>query len=222
MKTTTTMWTALVTAVVLVAGVAGVVSPASANASIPGPTDATATPLTGTQLSELRQAKGQWDLVRPAISYDSTGEPHLDGALALELGTNPDTVRQFATGIVAAGGTVSDVTTDAAAVAAAQNTLTKIRSCSGSNDEVLRWFGYDFMIDSCTTHEVIDALATGASAAELLAILGTLLGFGGSYAALVGGVLALGSNMLRYCAEDGTGTVIHVSWSGIPWCTAQD
>jgi hypothetical protein len=158
-------------------------------------------------------------------SFQSTltavdGDIHFDAARALALGARPETVREVATGIVAAGGTVSGVSVDASAVRVAREAV-QLSSCVGVNDYSTQWFGHQLKLDSCNTSRLIGALAVGAGAAGIAALITAWTGAGPVVAGVIAGVLTIGGGAIAICAADGDGLILDQGWNGVPWCSGQ-
>jgi len=73
------------------------------------------------------------------------------------------------------------------------------------------------MLNSCNASRLAAALAAGAGAATLVAILSVA---GAVPGGIVAAVLAIGSAAIWYCTSNGTGLEIHKAWYG-SWCTNQ-
>lgn len=214
---------AAATSVAVVAGMV-VASPAMAE------TADTAGSYYGHQLSSAEISAGDEAVakvadLRTAITTQN-GSLHFDASRALALGADPSTVQQVAVGVVAGGGSVSGVAVDAASIARTANQLAAVRAasranCAGQTNYSTQWFGHQLKLNSCDANRVIAAMSAGAGVAGLAAIITSETGVGGIAGGVIAGVLAIGAGALGWCAANGTGVIIDLSWAGVPWCAAQ-
>jgi hypothetical protein len=203
---------------VMLFGIVGFAAPANSAT----PTQYTGTTVTAAQVAAASQAEAEVATLRPTLTPDTSGRIHFDAKAALALGASPTTVSQVATGIAAAGGTVSGVAVQAGAVNATANVLAAAKAkCYGVNNYSVQWFGDQLKINSCVTSAVIGALSAGAGVAGIVAVITSETGIGGIAAGLIAGILAIGAGVLATCGSRGNGTIIDLSWAGIPWCASQ-
>lgn len=177
--------------------------------------------LTTSQVAEATAVEAKVAKFRTAI-IAVDGRVTFDAARALALGADGATVQQVATGVTAAGGTVTGIKVDQAAVArtAAIVTASKAR-CVGKTNYSVQWFGDQLKLNTCDVSRIIAALSIGAGAAGITAIVLSETGVGGIAAGVIAGLLAIGAGALQWCSSDGTGVIFDVSWAGVPWCAAQ-
>lgn len=82
------------------------------------------------------------------------------------------------------------------------------------------WFGVVVEFDNTESNQLIAQINTGAATASALAAALTAMGVVGAsvVAAIVSGILWIGSASLGICNASQRGLFLYVPWTGTPWC----
>ena len=90
----------------------------------------------------------------------------------------------------------------------------------GVNRLSFHWWGVRVDLDSYWTKKLLAAINTGAGAAGIAAALaaaGVISSPGALPAGVAAGILAIGSGVISFCAND-NGVSLYVTYNGMPWC----
>jgi len=202
-------------------GVTAVVALALAIGTVATPANAAPSQSVSASSSSPNGAGAQASYFSASIS-GTAGNVTFDAAKARALGGDAKTIEQFAEGIVAGGGRVTGITVDVRNVSRLSQSLVAAKSsCAGQNNGSTQWFGLQLKIDSCKANTLIAMMAGGAATATIAGVLTSWTGIGGISAGLIAGLLGLGSAIVAGCAARGTGLILDLAWTGLPWCAAQ-
>lgn len=152
------------------------------------------------------------NLITPAITTVA-GVVTLDGAKALALGADYETLYGFAKGLIFAGGSVTGIKLSPADVSllASLESSSLITGCVGVSDYDVHWTSVDIYLNSCDVAGLMILMGVGAGASELAGALTFYTGVG-PVAGTVGAFLFVaGAAWVGWCNRPGDGIIINKS-----------
>ncbi|UAJ81764.1 hypothetical protein IT072_20680 (plasmid) [Leifsonia sp. ZF2019] len=159
-----------------------------------------------------------------ALNFFNEQTRTFDYSAAINAGSDQAFARDFAEGVVLAGGTAQGIvvalTADQARAAATFQR--DVRGCAGRDRFWQDKWGMHLEIDTCKVNRIIALWTAGSlGVAGLAGILGAT-GVAAPVALLAviaSAMLGLGAAAVSYCNAAGRGETLHVT--GVPWCGGQ-
>ncbi|ROQ37313.1 hypothetical protein EDF46_2769 [Frondihabitans sp. PhB188] len=145
-----------------------------------------------------------------------------DGDLARRAGVTETVITDFATGWVAAGNRAENSTLDAKELMALQGSELTVLACAGKNRVDHTGLQYNYYLNSCNTSKLVSAIAVGAGAAAIAAVIMAATGVGAVAAGIVAGALTIAGGVIGMCSSKGRGIVAHIiQYTNVVWCNNQ-
>jgi len=141
---------------------------------------------------------------------------------AVKSGVSKATAEEFASGIVAGGGSVIHAPVSVTIAPASLGAVaTAMSNCQGRDGFSTYWWGTQIQLDSCAANVVMNAMWGGAGVAAIAGIISSETGVGGAAGAVAAAAFTIGAAGLGVCSAWGTGIYINQVWGAVPGCWAQ-
>lgn len=152
----------------------------------------------------------------------SDGVARFDFGAAVAAGVPATFAADFASGVVAGGGEITNAPADVSTASQAKGAqMLSVASCSGHNGYGQYWWGWQTATDSCVTSAIINSIWAGAGIAALAGILSSETGVGAAAGAIAAAALTIGAGALGVCASWGNGIYWNTLYTGTPFCWGQ-
>lgn len=214
--------TLTVAAAVAAAAMLTVASPANA-ATLPPPAPSASTSLQDSgAAAEISQDDIDQGNLAGSFVAQSNEQSVFDYGAAVAAGVRTDFAADFATGVVAGGGEITNAPADVSAGSTAEAaTILAAAACSGRNGSGVYWWGWQTALDSCNTSVLINAMWAGAGVAALAGIISSETGVGAAAGGIAAAALTIGAGALGICASWGNGIYWNTLYTGTPFCWGQ-